>query len=112
LAKIRSEGLALLLLSGRVMRTHTSVPRRAEAETVCLIRWVLQRGGEILTCQVDAHVHRSAYDVCIVPHWDVDAASIEVIATPSRAFQRHAEIAMRLRNAGWFVAARSSPASC
>lgn len=79
---------------------------------MCLIRWVLQRGREILTCQVDAHVHRSAYDVCLVPHWDVDAASIEVIATPGRAFLRHAEIAMRLRNAGWFVTARSSPASC
>lgn len=89
-----------------------SVPHWAEAETVCLIRWVLQRGRETLTCQVDAHVHQSAYDVCIVPHSDVDAASIEVIATPSRAFQRHAEIAMRLRNAGWIVTARSSSASC
>lgn len=92
------------------MRTHMSAPHNAEA--VCLIRWVLQRGDEILTCQVDAHTHRSAYDVCIVPHWDVDAASIEVTPTLGRAFQRHAEIAMRLRNAGWSIAARSSPASC
>lgn len=109
---MRGAGLAVLLLFGRVMRTHTSARSCAKAETVCLIRWVLQRGGEILTCQVDAHVHRAAYDVSIVPHWDVNAASIEVLATPGRAFQRHAEIAMRLRDADWFVTARSSPASC
>ena len=106
------KGLALLLLFGRIMRTHTSARHCAEAETACLIRWVLQRGEEILTCQVDAHVNGAAYDVCVVPHWDVNAASIEVISTPGRAFQRHAEIAMRLRDADWFVTARSSPASC
>lgn len=88
------------------MRQRTSAPAVA-TETVCLLRWVLQRGGEFLTCQIDAHVRRSAYDVCIVPHRDLNAASIEVVTTPGRALQRHAEVAMRLRNDGWRITNRA-----
>jgi len=68
---------------------------------------VLQRDGEFLTCQLDAHVHQSAYDVCVVPHQDLNAASIEVVTTPARALQRHAEVAMRLRNDGWRITNRA-----
>jgi hypothetical protein len=71
-----------------------------------MLRWVLQRGDESVTCQIDAHANRSAFDVSLVPHGDVNAGAIEVVPSPAQALQRHAEIAMQLRNAGWSVTSR------
>ncbi len=75
--------------------------------TVCMVRWVLRRGMDVLTCRVDAHLDRARFDVSLVPHCNIAAAAIELADTPTRALQRHAEIAMRLRDAGWLMIARS-----
>lgn len=77
------------------------------SESVCLLRWTFQKNGKAITCQVDGNESASSYDVCVVPHWDVASAVVEKVQTPVGAFQRHAEITMRLRDAGWSVARRS-----
>jgi hypothetical protein len=47
------------------------------------------------------------FAISVVPHWDIASAVIEPAATAVGAFRRHAEIAMRLRDAGWTLAHRS-----
>jgi hypothetical protein len=61
---------------------------------------VFHRGTAALTCEIDA-AHSHHFDVCVVPHWDVASASIEQFKDPVSAFERHAAIARRLREAGW-----------
>jgi hypothetical protein len=85
------------------MPSHLTVRRRT-TEPVCLVRWIFQRSGNTLTCQVDASATRSSYDVAVVPHWNVAAAAVETVETPGRALQRHAEIAKHLRETGWLLA--------
>jgi hypothetical protein len=70
-------------------------------ESVPMLRWVFQRDSEMLTCEVDAAGRR--WEVCVVPHWDVASAVIERFDQPLSALERHAEIARRLRDAGWSV---------
>jgi hypothetical protein len=72
-----------------------------------VLRWVFQRSTHAITCEIDAAGDR-AFDVCIVPHWDVSAATIERFDAEYRAFERHAELSRRLREAGW-VRARPVP---
>jgi hypothetical protein len=48
------------------------------------------------------------YDVAIVPHSNLASATIESVATPLAAMQRHAEIAHQLRESGWCVARRTA----
>jgi hypothetical protein len=58
-------------------------------------------GGHALTCAVEATADRSAYDVCIFPHWNLSLGTVERFVGPGGALQRHAEIASRLRESGW-----------
>jgi hypothetical protein len=84
--------------------THTSnIPGTHSAEPQPLLRWILRRGNDALTCGVDARGDRS-FDVCVVPHWDISASVIERFPAPTSALRRHAEIAARLRQSGWVVA--------
>jgi hypothetical protein len=69
-------------------------------ETAPMLRWVFHRGTDTLTCEIDA-ARRHHFDVCVIPHWDVAASSIEQFDSAASAFERHAEIARRLREAGW-----------
>jgi hypothetical protein len=75
--------------------------------TVCVMRWILRRGNDFVTCQIDALLNSRAYEVSVVPHWNVRAMATESVASPRLALQRHAEIAKQLREAGWVVAARA-----
>jgi hypothetical protein len=68
-----------------------------------MLRWLFRRGAATLTCEVDATA-RHRFDVCIVPHWNVAASSIERFDTLIAALERHAEIANHLRQKGWTVA--------
>jgi hypothetical protein len=84
---------------------HTvSLPEGLENKP--LVRWVFRRGENALTCAVDASDGRSGYDVCVVPHWDVESAMIEPADSTISALRRHAEIACALRDAGWSVVNR------
>ena len=71
------------------------------------VRWIFRKGDQSLTCLLQRSA-ASSFDVGIVPHWDVSSAVIEKTETSIDAFCRHAEIAMRLRSAGWSVVARSN----
>ncbi len=73
----------------------------SNAEAAPILRWVFRRGHEALTCAVETAVARSSFDVCILPHWDLSVGTVEHFSAPASALRRHAEIASRLRQAGW-----------
>jgi len=84
------------------MTTTPRMPQRTSTtEPTSVVRWVFHRGGHALTCAVEATADRSAYDVCIFPHWNLSLGTVERFVGPGRALQRHAEIASRLRESGW-----------
>ncbi len=71
----------------------------------CLVRWVLQRGGQNLTCQVDVrHNGATTYEIAVVPHANVEWGTVEAVKSPLAALRRHAEITNRLLETGWSVA--------
>jgi hypothetical protein len=83
------------------MKTMMKTPRRsASTEPACILRWVFHRGADALTCAVEAG-GRASYDVCVLPHWNLAEATVEHFDIPASALRRHAEIASRLRQAGW-----------
>lgn len=86
-------------MSNKTMTTALRGPLRAEP--ACILRWVFQRGPETLTCAIEAGGDRHSFDVCILPHSDLAVATVEHFKAPVSAVQRHAEIASRLREAGW-----------
>jgi hypothetical protein len=49
----------------------------------------------------------SAFDVCVLPHWDLSASIIERFEDAATAFEHHATIALMLRQSGWMVAQHS-----
>jgi hypothetical protein len=84
--------------------TNTRTTKRSNAaEPACILRWVFQRGPEVLTCAVENSGERSSFDVCVLPHWNLSDATVERFDAPASALRRHAEIASRLREAGWIT---------
>lgn len=71
-----------------------------------LLRWIFRRSDQVITCEIDAN-GKQGYEVCVVPHWNVSASVIERFDAGYQAFERHAEVARHLREAGW-VALRSA----
>jgi hypothetical protein len=67
-----------------------------------MLKWILQRDSDAITCQLDARDARS-YEVWIVPHWNPSSAVIEYYEAPTEAILRHAEVARSLREEGWMV---------
>ncbi len=86
------------------MRTATreQTPADRRPASVAVLRWVFLRGLNALTCEIRSS-GRAAFDVCVVPHWDVAAAIVERYDRPGTALRRHAEIAHSLRQSGWTV---------
>jgi hypothetical protein len=72
-----------------------------------LLRWVFQKGPLCITCSIDMVGQGSAFDVSVLPHWNLSASTVERFADAARAFERHAELALILRMAGWTVAPHS-----
>jgi hypothetical protein len=79
--------------------------RHVRAPSATMLRWVLQRDRNAITCELDARGGRS-YELCVVPHWNPSAAVIERFETPTSALLRHAEVAHHLRQGGWLVVDR------
>jgi hypothetical protein len=79
---------------------------RRTVEPVRLLRWNFLRGTNAITCEVAARSTNS-YDVCVVPHWDVSSSVIETFDSAWSALERHAEISLQLREAGWVVSRNS-----
>jgi len=67
-----------------------------------MLRWVFGRRANAITCEVDFTADHQ-YEVSVVPHWDVSATAIERFDSAPHALQRHAELALSLRQAGWTV---------
>jgi hypothetical protein len=70
-----------------------------------MLRWVLYRGEDVVTCQIDRTLADGSYSVSVVPHGDLAAAAIETYDASVPAFQRHAAIISELRQTGWRMAA-------
>ena len=75
--------------------------RSTAAEPACILRWVFQRGPEVLTCAVENSGQSTSYNVCVLPHWNLSDSMVERFNAPASALRRHAEIASQLREAGW-----------
>ena len=73
-----------------------------DAGSSCILRWLFHRGRHTLTCAVEA-TGRSSYEVCVLPHWNLSASTVEHFQDPASAFRRHAEIALLLRQSGWMT---------
>jgi hypothetical protein len=76
-----------------------------ESRAQRLVRWTFERGSRAITCQVDAQ--DGTYHVRVMPHWDLADLRVTSEPTPWEALRRHAEIAARLREAGWCVTRHS-----
>jgi hypothetical protein len=72
--------------------------------SIRLLRWVFQRGNQLLTCQLDSEGSKPSYTLSLVPHWDVRQAVSETFDAGVSAFHRHANVAERLRREGWTAA--------
>ena len=81
------------------------IPRKKRS--IRLLRWVFQRGNQLLTCQLDKEDLHASYTLSLVPHWDVRQAASETFDAGVSAFRRHAAIAEALRDQGWTLAAYS-----
>jgi hypothetical protein len=85
----------LLMLGAMKMTTAT-----------CLVRWILCNGTASIACEVGMNPDRS-FDVRIVPESTPAAGIVERYPCAVAAMARHAQVALSLRESGWFVAARA-----
>ena len=84
--------------------TREAIPAPAEA----VLRWIFRRDSYALTCELDLRTD-STCDVVVVPHWDEALSAAEHFDSLADAVLRHAEIARRLREAGWFLIEHVAP---
>ena len=84
---------------------QTALEQAALNQPQPLLQWVLRKGADLVTCQLDEQAH--AYTVSLVPHRNVQLASVEVFERGTSAFARHAALADRLRQTGWTVIAHT-----
>ena len=80
--------------------------RTAVESTVPLIEWQLIRRNQRVMCAVRAT--GKAFEVVVLPLWDIATGAIETCTTAAEALRRHATIASDLRAAGWAIAAYTS----
>lgn len=72
------------------------------------LRWTFRRGARALTCEVTlATAPGASCEVKVIPEWNAAAAHVEPTVTAMSALCRHAEIASRLREAGWSLVSRA-----
>jgi len=76
----------------------------AHHHTRRLLRWVFQRGNQIVTCGVDQRPGDNTFTLSLVPN-ATGAGLAETFTSAWSAFQRHAMIASELRRSGWTLAA-------
>jgi hypothetical protein len=79
--------------------------KRTQPASHRIVRWIFQRGNELLTCGVDRESDRPSYTLSLVPNGSVDAAIVEMFASGIVALQRHAGLAAQLRERGWTLIA-------
>jgi hypothetical protein len=84
--------------------THS--PRPAQSSGI--VRWLFLKGTKLVVCEIRSDCRR-VHDVCVVPQWNVASSVVERYGRAADAFQRHAEIASSLRDAGWMIVRDGAP---
>ena len=82
----------------------TSSAMKSRTETTPIVRWIFQRGNDLVSCHVE-RADDQAYAVCLVPYGSEVGRFVERCDAAIGAFQRHASIAAYLRGNGWKLAA-------
>jgi hypothetical protein len=90
------------------LRSFPSMTTTAPVRSTTLLRWAFQKGKRTVTCCIDMVGDGSAFDVCVLPHWDLSSSTIDRFDDAASAFEHHTVIALMLRDEGW-MAARNSP---
>src|SRR5687768_3901655 len=80
--------------------------RTRRDETQCVVRWTFLRGNELLTCQIHRQPGRR-FRLSLVPFTAKGSSAVETFGSIFGALQRHADLAVALRQAGWTVVAYS-----
>lgn len=88
------------------MRKPVTTPTTAQHSTLApqrLLAWTFRRGAQFLTCELLCTSDQQ-YAVIVTPHWG-GTAIVEQLTNGVQAFQRHASLAVQLRQQGWTVVA-------
>ncbi len=83
-----------------MLTTAIAATPSSEAARVAMLRWVFGRNAEAITCEID-FIDGEGDDVSVVPHWAVSSSAVEHFSSPLQALERHAELALALREQGW-----------
>lgn len=84
--------------------TATAPVTAAKRAPQRLLAWTFRRDAQFLTCELLCTADQQ-YAVIVTPHWSTGTTIVEELQTGVKAFQRHASIAMQLRQQGWSVVA-------
>jgi len=87
------------------MRHHRPSPVHRTPTAIPLVRWIFERNGNAITCEIDMN-EKHTCDVAVIPHWDAAASVVEHFDGPMGAMERHAELAVALLEEGWTVTDR------
>ena len=98
--------MPLEYLVGMLKRRDRAASVRS-LESPSMLRWTFRRGESEIVCEVKVGKDNRSYGVHVTPDWARQRPITEVVSTPLGALQRHAEIAMQLREAGWSTSRRS-----
>jgi hypothetical protein len=95
------DGIAVAHRAG-IMRHYIDSIQSEPTPVVPLVRWIFERPGNAITCEVDM-TETHTCNVSVIPHWNSASAFVEHFDGPVQAMEHHAEVAQELRNAGWVV---------
>ncbi len=73
-----------------------------------IVRWIFQRGTQLLTCSVDGDANGTLFMASVVPHQQPQLAALVTFETGISAMQYHARTADRLRQLGWTIVSYTS----
>ena len=79
--------------------------KRTEPAAHRIVRWIFQKGNELVTCGVVQEAGRPSYTLSLVSNAKEDDGLVEVFESGVMALQRHARVAAHLRELGWTVVA-------
>ena len=82
------------------MTPHTY--RRRNPSLTPVLRWTFHSVAGEVTCALEATGNR-AFDVAVIPHWDVSSSVVDHFDRLGPALLRHAELAKRMRDGGWVL---------
>ena len=75
-----------------------------------VLRWVLRNGPAAITCELGLNADNT-FHLRVVPSSSPSEAIEERFTAVVPAMKRHAEVADRLRDAGWIVTDRATPSA-